>query len=80
MKRPILFSLAASALLLGACSEMREVRFVGTLTQPYCAPDQSVVLGVFPNDNGRYGPIKSSPANCAWYDGEEAREITVAAN
>ncbi len=80
MKQSVLFSLAAAALLLGACSEIREVRFVGTLLEPYCAPDQSVVLGVFPNEEGGYEPIKSSPANCALYEGEEPSEITVAAN
>ena len=67
MKRPILFTLAASALLLGACSEVRDVRFVGTLTDPYCAPDGSIVLGVFPNSQGSYQPLKSTPQNCVWH-------------
>ncbi len=82
MKRPILFTLAASALLLGACSEVRDVRFVGSLTEPYCAPDGSVVLGVFPTARGSYEPIKSTPENCAWHakSQEAPRSVEVAAN
>ena len=82
MKRPILFTLAASALLLGACSEVRDVRFVGSLNDPYCAPDGSVVFGIFPTTEGSYQPIKSTPENCTWHaERQDApRPVEVAAN
>ena len=82
MKGPILLTLAASALFLGACSEVRDVRFVGSLTEPYCAPDGSVVLGVFPTARGSYEPIKSTPENCVWHAKREdaPSPVEVAAN
>lgn len=82
MKGPILLTLAASALFLGACSEVRDVRFVGSLTDPYCAPDGSVVLGIFPTSQGSYEPIRSTPENCAWHAEKKdaPRPVEVAAN
>lgn len=58
---------AALGLTLAACSDIHEVRLVGSYDDPYCAPDGSVVLGVLPNSVGRYEPIRSNVSNCPWH-------------
>ena len=60
---------AALGLTVAACSDVREVRLVGSYDDPYCAPDGSVVLGVLPNSAGRYAPIRSNVSNCPWHKG-----------
>ncbi len=83
MKRTIILSLGAAALLLGACTQVRDVQLVGNWHDPLCAPDSSVVWGVFPNDQGSYNPIKASRENCAWFvekQGDEPSDVKVAAN
>ena len=56
----------AVLLVLGALTACGDVRFVGSLGNPYCAPDGSVVLGIYPNSQGKYDGIKSNRENCPW--------------
>ena len=77
MNSKMILGVAASALLLSACSEIRDVQLVGSWADPYCAPDSSVVLGVFPNDKGNYRPIESSRENCSWHAKDETAPSSV---
>ena len=70
--------LAAAGLGLAACSAIQDARLVGSYDQPYCAPDGSVVLGVYPNSAGRYGPLRSNVSNCPWNAG--ARPVLAKGN
>ena len=56
----------AVLLVLGALSACGNVRFVGSLGNPYCAPDGTVVFGVYPNSQGKHDGIKANRENCPW--------------
>ncbi len=68
-------SLLAALIFLGACTlplvgtgESRgEPRRVGTMIDPFCAPDGSVVRLLYPNSQGSFEGTKSSRENCPWY-------------
>jgi len=58
---------AGSLLLVAACSmPYQQQRTVGSLLDPYCAPDGSVVRVQYANNEGRYDGAQASPANCPW--------------
>ena len=56
----------AVLLVLGALTACGDVRFVGSLGNPYCAPDGTVVFGVYPNSQGKYDGIKANREICPW--------------
>ena len=61
-------SLAVMALLLlVGCGN---AQYVGSIGDPYCAPDGSVVYVVYPNTAGMRDTMKASRKNCPWYKGQ----------
>ena len=52
------------ALALYGCGG--EGRRVGTVLDPVCAPDGSVVMYQFPNTQGSYEGVQASRENCPW--------------
>ena len=53
--------LLAAGLVLSGCAEGRRV---GTIFEPVCAEDGSVVMYQFPNSEGSYEGAKASKENC----------------
>ncbi len=53
----------AATLVLGGCAEGR---WVGSVFDPFCMPDGSVVLYQFPNSQGSYEGFTASRENCSW--------------
>ncbi len=56
--------LVTAVMVLAGCGE---ANFVGNIGDPYCAPDGSVVYGIYPNSQGQYAPIRSNRENCPWH-------------
>ncbi len=54
------------ALALYGCGGEGEGRPVGSVLDPVCAPDGSVVTYQFPNDQGSYEGVQASRENCPW--------------
>ncbi len=50
-----------AGVVLSGCSEGRRV---GSIMEPYCAPDGSVVMYQKPNTQGSYDSAQASPENC----------------
>ena len=53
--------LLAAGLVLSGCAEGRRV---GTIFEPVCAADGSVVIYQLPNSEGSYEGAKASKENC----------------
>ncbi len=69
----IITILAASMLLAGCTLGLAEPgesrgapRQVGTILDPFCAPDGSVVRVQYPNSQGNFVGAKASRENCPW--------------
>ncbi len=58
-----IWMIMAVGLVLSGCAEGRQV---GTILDPYCAPDGSVVMYQIPNSQGNYDGAQASRENCAW--------------
>lgn len=56
------------ALVIAGCTDVpdRKGRWVGSIWDPYCAPDGSIVLLHIPNSQGSYEGIKSRRELCPW--------------
>lgn len=50
---------------LSACSDGR-YEPGGSLFNPLCMPDGSVVYYEYPNKGGQYDEVKANTANCPW--------------
>lgn len=61
-------ALCAGALLLAACSGGRGEPG-GSIADPLCMPDGSVVYYEYPNKAGQYDEVTASKANCPWNKG-----------
>ena len=66
-----ILAVLAVSLFLGACAEtMGEggggPRQVGSVLDPFCAPDGSVVTLQFPNTQGSFDGAMASHENCPW--------------
>ena len=61
--RYILFVLAAMTLV--ACGGGRSEP-QGSVLDPVCMPDGSVVYRQYPNTSGQYDATQASKANCPW--------------
>ncbi len=53
----------AAALVLGGCAEGR---YVGSVLDPVCMPDGTVVIYQIPNSQGSYEGVQASRENCPW--------------
>ena len=63
MRQEILIGTTLIAgVVLGGCGEGR---YVGSILEPYCAPDGSVVTYQKPNADGSYEGAQASPENCS---------------
>ena len=56
-----IWMIMAVGLVLSGCAEGRRV---GTILDPYCAPDGSVVMYQFPNSQGNFEGARASRDNC----------------
>ncbi len=64
----------AVSLFLGACAQpmdeggdtMGGPRQVGSVLDPFCAPDGSVVRLQYPNNQGSFEGAMASRENCPW--------------
>jgi len=64
----------AAMLYLGACAVAAETtdetqggpRLVGTIIDPFCAPDGSIVRLIYPNAQGSFDGATASRENCPW--------------
>ncbi len=56
-----IWMIMAVGLVLSGCAEGRRV---GTIFDPYCAPDGSVVMYQFPNSQGNFEEPRASRDNC----------------
>ena len=56
-------------LSVGACAEQNRLyrSASGSVFDPVCAPDGSVVRIEYANSQGSYTGIKASKENCLWY-------------
>ena len=66
-----ILAILAVSLFLGACAQpMNEsgdgARRVGSVLDPFCGPDGSVVTVQFPNDQGSFDGAMASRENCPW--------------
>ena len=69
-----ILAILAVALFLGACAQamdeggdsMGGARRVGTVLDPFCGPDGSVVTVQFPTDQGSFDGAMASRENCPW--------------
>ncbi len=69
-------SILAASLFLGACALFATTeetvdtagapRVVGTIMDPYCLPDGSIVRFLYPNSEGSFEGAKASRENCPW--------------
>ncbi len=59
--RIVMGALLLAGVVLGECGERRRV---GSVLEPYCAPDDSVVMYQKPNADGSYDGAEASPENC----------------
>lgn len=71
MRRLLPLAPIAALGLLAACSNVPvgpkgDPIEVGSVLNPYCAEDGSIVQRIYPNDQGRYDTAQSSPDNCPW--------------
>ncbi len=63
MRHEILIgTMLIAGVVLGGCGEGRKV---GSILEPYCAPDGSVVMHQKPNADGSYEGAQASPENCS---------------
>ena len=69
------FAVLAASLLLSACAAVATdeatdtegaPHLVGTLLDPVCAPDGSVVRLQYPNEEGSFDGAMASRENCPW--------------
>ena len=58
-----LWMILAAGLVLSGCAEGRRV---GTVFDPVCAEDGSVVFYQIANSQGSYEGLKASKENCRW--------------
>ena len=69
-----ILAILAVSLFLGACAQpmdeggdsMGGARRVGTVLDPFCSPDGSVVTLQFPNAQGSFDGAMASRENCPW--------------
>lgn len=66
-----ILAILAASLFLSACAQpMDEAqgrpRQVGTILDPFCMPDGSVVQLQYPNSEGSFEGAKASRENCPW--------------
>ncbi len=69
-----ILAILAVSLFLGACThaldeggDMRGgARQVGTVLDPFCGPDGSVVTVQYPNAQGSFDGAMASRENCPW--------------
>ena len=59
--RIVIGTLLLAGVVLAGCGEGRQV---GSVMQPYCAADGSIVLFQKPNAEGSYDGAQASPENC----------------
>ena len=52
--------------LAGCTSEGRDTRSVGSVVDPLCAPDGSVVYVQYSDSKGQFNEMKASKDNCSW--------------
>lgn len=60
--------LIAAALVLAACSGGRSEPG-GSIFDPLCMPDGTVVFYEYPNKAGQYDEVTANKANCPWNKG-----------
>ncbi len=69
-----ILAILAVSLFLGACAQamdeggdsMGGPRRVGSVLDPFCAPDGSVVTLQYPNAQGSFDGAMASRENCPW--------------
>ena len=64
-----ILAMLAASLFLGACAQPMDEggpRQVGTLLDPFCSPDGSVVWVKYPNAQGSFEGAMASRENCPW--------------
>ena len=69
-----ILAILAASLFLSACAQPMDgagdarggSRQVGTILDPYCMPDGSVVRVQYPNSQGSFEGAKASRDNCPW--------------
>ena len=69
-------AILATALFLGACAAVAAPeetvdtagapRLVGTIMDPFCAPDGSIIRLIYPNARGKFDGALASRENCPW--------------
>jgi hypothetical protein len=69
MLRFVIPMVLAATVVAGCSSEDKGFRRVGTVLDPYCMPDGSIVRIQYPNSSGDFDGTKGDPKNCAWYKG-----------
>jgi len=52
--------------LAGCASGGRDSRSVGSIADPFCAPDGSVVYVQYADSQGNFNEMKASRENCSW--------------
>ncbi len=67
MLRFVILMVLAVIVVAGCSSEDKGFRRVGTVLDPYCMPDGSVVRIQYPNASGEFEGTKGDPKNCPWY-------------
>ncbi len=64
-----ILAILAVSIFLGACAPPTDEggpRRVGTILDPFCATDGSVVRLRYPNAQGSFEGAMASPENCPW--------------
>ena len=69
-----ILAILAVSLFLGACAQamdegggsMSGARQVGSVLDPFCGPDGSVVTVQYPNAQGNFDGAMASRENCPW--------------
>ncbi len=59
-------TLTLALIALAGCSQGRDSQKVGSVLDPLCAPDGSVVYVQYSDSKGEFNDLKASRANCAW--------------
>ncbi len=60
------FAIAAALLLVTACQDGR-FEPGGSLMDPLCMPDGSVVFYEYADKAGKYDEVRANKQNCPWY-------------
>ncbi len=58
-----ILAILAVSVILGACADSRQV---GSVLDPLCMPDGSVVRAQYANDEGSFDGVVASRENCPW--------------